>query len=306
MLKFTAAILVTCALIMDVAAREWKDASGKYSFEADLVAYNETDLVLQKPDKTLVAVDLEQLSQVDQEYVHSKEAAVAVDKQGAKQQVWKMRSGLEVIGDVVDYVRKDVTFGMTRGKIYVNDQLFDNLPDIYKRVVPLVAAHFTERNITDRAGLFDWLKRRKGEPITFTCEGVQMEMENGDLYSVPFFLFSDEALAALKPGWDEWAAQTATFAQQQETELRLQTQAQSFQDNQAQANQLMKMQLQLQAYTAGLFSLWEVMLYPNQGTGGWPLYVVVPGRDSRQAAATALEQNPGYTVGPISKVSRQF
>jgi hypothetical protein len=301
----TAALLIVAFLFANsLQARVWTDASGKYSFEADLIAFNETDLVLQKPDKTLVAVDMEQLSAEDQKYVQSKEAAEAVDKLHAKRQVWKMRSGLEVVGNVVDYARKDVTFSMTRGRIYVNDQLFDNMSDIYKRVVPLIAAHFTNRDITDRAGLFDWLKRRRGEPITFTVEGVQMELENGDLYGVPFFLFSDQALAALKPGWDEWSAKNATFEQQQETELRLQTTAQSFQEGQAQTNQLLKMQLQMQAFQSGL--LWEVTLFPDAGMNGWPLYVVVPGRDSRQAGFNALANNPGYVLGPIARVNPRF
>lgn len=312
MRKFFIAFVLTISILSTAQAREWKDASGKYSFEGDLIAYNDTDLVLQKSDKTLVAVDMEQLSTADQEYVKSKEAAEAVDKLTPKKQVWTMASGLDVIGDVVDYAQRDVTFSMTRGKIYVNDQLFDNLPDIKKRIALLVAAHFTGREIKDHAGLFDWLKRVKGEPQTFKCDGVQMELENGDLYGVPFFLFSDKALAVLKPGWDEWAAKNSTFEQQQESELRLQTQAQGYQDGQyaqseqAQTNQLLKMQLQMQAYDAGMFSLWEVMLYPNAGTGGWPLYVVVPGRDSRQAAIAAMEKNPGYAVGPISKVARQY
>jgi hypothetical protein len=245
---------------------------------------------------------MEQLSAADQEYIKSKEAAEDVDKRGAKQQVWKMASGLEVIGDVVDYVQKEMTFSMSRGKIYVNDQLFENLTGIQQRVVPLIAAQFTKRPITDRAGLFDWLKRRKGEPETFTYDGVQMEMENGDLYAVPFFLFSDEALKVLKPGWEEWSSKHATFEQQQESELRLQTQAQSG----TETNQLLKMQLQMQAYQAGLFSLWEVMLYPGPNMTGWPLYVVVPGRNSAQAAEAALEKNPGYTVGPIARVNRQY
>lgn len=304
MAKFLAAAAIIITIVNTAEARVWTDASGKYSFEAELIAFNDTDLVLQKPDKTLVAVDMEQLSEEDQKYVQSTEAAEAVDKRGAKQQVWTMRSGLEVIGKVVDYVRRDVTFSMSRGKIYINDQLFENLPDIYKRIVPLIAAHFTERDITDRAGLFDWLRRRRGEPITFTVEGVQMELGDGSLYGVPFFLFSDQALAVLKPGWDEWAAKNATFAQQQESELRLQTTAQSFHEGQEQTNQLLKMQLQLQAYQAGL--LWEVTLYPEAGTLGWPLFVVVPGRDSRQAGWNALANNPGYTLGPIARMSPRF
>jgi hypothetical protein len=306
MFKF---IVIATTLILTVStahARKWTDSSGNYSFEGDLIAFNETDLVIQKSDKTLVAVDLEQLSKADQEYVTSKEAAEAVDKRNAKQQVWKMASGLEVIADVVDYIRKDITFSMTRGKIYVNDTLFENLTGVQQRVVPLIAAQFTGRPITDRAGLFDWLKRVRGAPQTFTYEGVQMELDNGDLYAVPFFLFSPEALKVLKPGWDEWAAKHSTWEQQQESELRLQTQAQSFQEGQAQTNQLLKLQLQMQAYQAGLFSLWEVVLYPGPGVGGWPLSVVVPGRDSRQAAEAALANNPGYTVGPIARVNRQF
>lgn len=306
MLKFIFTLSLVFVVISTAQARKWTDASGNYSFEGDLIAFNETDLVIQKADKTLVAVDLEQLSKGDQEYVTSKEAAAEVDKRKAKRQVWKMASGLEVIANVVDYIRKDVTFSMTRGKIYVNDTLFENLTGIQQRVATLVAAHFTGRPITDRAGLFDWLKRVRGAPQTFTCEGVQMELENGDLYAVPFFLFSEDALKALKPGWDQWAAKNATWEQQQESELRLQTQAQSFQEGQAQTNQLLKMQLQMQAFQAGLFSLWEVVLYPGPGVGGWPLSVVVPGRDSRQAAEAALANNPGYTVGPIARVNRQF
>ncbi len=306
MFRFVVATAWILACLAMAEARVWTDASGHYSFEADLVAYNETDLVLEKSDKTLVAVDMEQLSAADQEYVTSKEAAEELDKRGAKQQVWKMASGLDVIGDVVDYIQKEVTFSMSRGKIYVNDQLFENLTGIQQHVVPMIASHFTDRSITDRDGLFDWLKRRKGEPETFTYDGVQMEMENGDLYAVPFFLFSDEALKVLKPGWDEWSSKHATFEQQQESELRLQTQAQSYQNSPDETNQVLKMQLQMQAYQAGLFSLWEVMLYPGPNMTGWPLYVVVPGRNSAQAAEAALTQNPGYTVGPISRVNRQY
>jgi hypothetical protein len=302
MFRFVVATAWILSCLASVEARVWTDVSGNYTFEANLVAFNDTDLVLEKADKTLVAVDMEQLSAADQEYIKSKEAAEEVDKRGAKQQVWKMASGLEVIGDVVDYVQKEMTFSMSRGKIYVNDQLFENLTGIQQRVVPLIAAQFTKRPITDRAGLFDWLKRRKGEPETFTYDGVQMEMENGDLYAVPFFLFSDEALKVLKPGWEEWSSKHATFEQQQESELRLQTQAQGG----TETNQLLKMQLQMQAYQAGLFSLWEVMLYPGPNMSGWPLYVVVPGRNSAQAAEAALQKNPGYTVGPIARVNRQY
>lgn len=299
-------VLVVGCFAMNVHAREWTDASGNYSLEGDLVAFDGSDLVLQKADKTLVGVDLEQLSEKDQEYVKSQEVKDELEKKGKAEHVWEMRNGLKVIGKVVDYMRRDVTFRMSRGTIYVNDQKFENLPEVYQKIAPLVAAHFTEREITDRAGLFDWLRRRRGEPETFTTEGVLLELPNENHYAVPFFLFSDKALQSLKPGWDRWLAAAEKYEAQQESSLYLQSQAQAFQQDQERTAQFQKLQLQLQAYTAGLFSLWEVVLYPNPGTPGTALSVVVPGRDSRQASFTALERNPGYSIGPVARVNRQF
>ena len=307
MRTFIVSLVVAATLIgTTTQARVWTDSSGNYSLEGDLVAFDGSDLVLQKADKTLVGVDLEQLSKEDQEYVKSQQAKEDLDKAGKGEQTWEMRNGLKVLGKVVDYMRRDVTFRMFRGTIYVNDQKFENLPEVYQRIAPLVAAHFTERDITDRAGLFDWLRRRRGEPETFTTEGVLLELPNGNHYAVPFFLFSDKALAALKPGWDRWAASEQKYEDQKESALYLQSQAQAFQQSAERTAQFQKLQLQLQGYTAGLFSLWEVVLYPNPGTPGTALSVVVPGRDSRQASITAMERNPGYTVGPIARVNRQF
>lgn len=307
MLRFTVFFVFAAIWFgLNAQARVWTDSTGNYSLEGDLVAFDGADLVLQKADNTLVGVDLEQLSEKDQEYVKSKEAKDTLDQKGKGEHAWEMRNGLKVIGKVVDYMRRDVTFRMFRGTIYVNDQKFENLPEVYQKITPLVAAHFTERNITDRAGLFDWLRRRRGEPETFTTEGVLLELPNGNHYAVPFFLFSDKALLALKPGWDRWAASAQEYEDQQESALYLQSQAQAFQEDAQRTAEFQKLQLQLQGYTAGLFSLWEVVLYPNPGTPGTALSVVVPGRDSRQASITAMERNPGYSVGPVARVNRQF
>jgi hypothetical protein len=66
--------------------------------------------------------------------------------------------------------------------------------------------------------------------------------------------------------------------------------------------QIAQMQLKLQAVQAGVTSLWEVTLYPAVGQGGPPLWVVMPGRNSRQATMAALQQNPGYVAGPVRRV----
>lgn len=63
------------------------------------------------------------------------------------------------------------------------------------------------------------------------------------------------------------------------------------------------MQLNLQAVQAGLTSVWEVTLYPNRGNPNPPMWVTVFGRNSQDAANAALQQNPGFSVGPIRRVS---
>ena len=63
------------------------------------------------------------------------------------------------------------------------------------------------------------------------------------------------------------------------------------------------MQLKLQAVEAGVTSLWEVTLYPDRGNNSPPQWVVVPGRDSRQATANALAQNLGFVAGPVRRIA---
>ena len=66
------------------------------------------------------------------------------------------------------------------------------------------------------------------------------------------------------------------------------------------------LQLQLQAVDAGVVDLWQVRMFPPAGASGVPLAVVVPARDSRAAAAEAMRRNPGYVVGPISKIQSRY
>ena len=54
-------LLMTC-LTFSAVAREWTDASGHYKFKGELVAGNETMVVLEKGNKDLVSIDIEQLS----------------------------------------------------------------------------------------------------------------------------------------------------------------------------------------------------------------------------------------------------
>jgi hypothetical protein len=295
-----------CCLIPGLArARQWADSTGKYTVEADLVAFNDQTVVLKRQDHSLVAVPQEKLSAKDRSYVRSEEAAEIGNRAASQMQTWTMRGGMKVIGRVVDYGRRELSVQRRRGKIYVNDHLFTNLPDVYRKMLPKIVANFENTSIDDEAAFEAWVLKQRGQARTFVCEGVLLELENGDEWGVPFFFFSPEEMKILQPGWDRWLAAANDKAKQEQQAFMLQSQAQAYQQDRLASQQIAMMQLDMQAYSAGLFDLWEVCLYPRPGVASPPLSVVVPGRDSRQATAEALRRNPGFVAGPVGRVSRK-
>jgi hypothetical protein len=292
------------ALAQPAAARQWTDSTGHYKIDAELLGFSDALAVLKKDNQQLVVIPLEKLSAQDRAYVQSKEAAEAVHAAADKQQVWTMRNGLKVVGKVVDYGRKDITIQRRRGKVYVNDQLLDNLPPIAQRMAPKVIAHFEKTPLETNKDVEKWILTLKGEPRTYHLEGVVLELENGDEHNVPFFFFSDEDLKVLQPGWVRWSAAEKQQAQHEQESLMLQAQAQAYQQDRRFQQQATVMQLELQAYDAGLFDLWEVSLFPGQGVTGAPKMVVVPARNSRAATIEAMQRNPGYVAGAAAKVGR--
>lgn len=293
------------ALVQPAAARQWTDSTGHYKTEAELVAFNDATAVLKKENQKLVVVSLDKLAAPDRAYVQSKEALEAVHAATGKPQVWTMRNGLKVVGKVVDYGRKDITIQRRRGKIYVNDQLLENLPPIKQRMAPKIIAHFEKTPLETSKDLEKWILTLKGEPRTYHLEGVVLELENGDEHNVPFFFFSDEDLKVLQPGWVRWTAAEKQQAQHEQESLMLQAQAQAYQQDRRFQQQAAVMHLELQAYDAGLFDLWEVSLFPGRGGAGAPKVVVVPARDSRTATIEAMQRYPGYVAGTVAKVSRR-
>jgi hypothetical protein len=198
-----------------------------------------------------------------------------------------------------------MTLQRRRSNIYVNDRRLENLPEFYQQLVPQIVAHFEGLQRADRASLESWLVRQRGGPRTFHVDGVLIELENGDVYAVPFFLFSEDDLQLLQPGWEEWVAarRNEDYTSLDEKAFLLKSLAAARQRDAMVRREIAMMQLKLEAVQAGLTSLWEVTLYPVAGRGGRPTWVVVPGRDSRQATNAALQQNPGYVAGPVRRVA---
>jgi hypothetical protein len=275
--------------------------------EAELIAFNERSVVLQRADHELVAIPIEQLSEEDRKYLASDEAGKVARGWTDAQQIWTLRDGTKIAGRLVDYTSRELTIQRRRRRIYVNDRAFDNLPEFYQQMVPAIVAHVEKLPRADRRGLQNWLTQQGGQPRTFKIDGVILETENGDEYGIPFFLFSDEDLAVLRPSWDESlaAGRGKNFAAQEDHAFWLQSLAAARSRDAQVQREVAMMQLKLQAVDVGLTSLWEVTLFPTAGNGSPPLWVVVPGRDSRQATETALQRNPGFAAGPVRRVSRR-
>jgi hypothetical protein len=282
-------------------SREWSDVTGKYKTEAELVAFDDENVVLKREGKELLSLPLEKLSQADRDYLDtlSKDEA----KNTPQPQTWTMRDGTKVVGRVVGYGRKDVTIQRRRARTYVNDRVFANLPEIYRKMVPKIVAEFEKVKIENERDFESWVLKQKGEARTFKCEGVILELEGGDEYGVPFFFFSEADLAVLKPGWEAWAAENADPDQQEDASFHVQALAEAYQRDREANQQIAQMQLMLQAVDAGVTNLWEVVLYPANGQGFGPQCVVVPGRSSRDATQNALRQYPGARTGAVRRVS---
>jgi hypothetical protein len=302
-------VLLACFVLAGLSTlaqgRTWTDSSGNYRIEATLIAYNDTTVVLKKKNRQLVAVHINKLSKDDQSYLESKEASEQTRQSADGMQTWTMASGLKVFGRVVCYAKKDITIQQRRGKIFVNDRMIDNLPKVYQKMLPKFVAHFEKIDIDDEAALKSWIKKLRGEPRTYDCDGVLLELENGDEYGVPFFFFSEDDQKTLRPGWERWLAADKNREKRNHEEFLLQSQAQAYQQDRATNQQIAVMQLQMEGYQAGLFDLWEVELFPGRGVVSPPFIAVVPARDSRSAAIEAVRRNPGFVSGAVCKVIRK-
>jgi len=306
-------LLTQQELAREALARDWSVRSGTYKLQGTLVAFDDEQVVIKLDDakklhgNELVAILRTDLSEADAQFLASNEAGTTgeEDRSAQSAQTWTMKSGVTVVGRVVDFARRDVTIQRRRGKVYVNDKAYANLPEIYQRILLRVVAHFENQKVESVQDLNQWVRTLKGQSKTYTCEGVILELNNGDEYGVPFFLFSDRDLAVLQPNWQQWVA-SADAEAQQEHALYLQSQAEVYQqeanDRAAVQNRVAIAQLQLLAAATTVLDLWEVYLQPGPGAMGYPIAVVVPAVNSQAAAVAASSQNPGYIVGPIRKV----
>ncbi len=308
--RFFVELCLALCLPAVAQARVWTDDTGQYKLEAELIAFNDRKVVLQRADHDLVAFPVEELCDADREYLSSQEAKDAVDKLAKAEQSWKLADGTTLVGRLVDYADRDVTIQRRRGRLYVNDRRFDNLPEFYRQMVIRIVDHFEKLPTADRPGFEAWVLLQRGQPRTFHVEGVLLEAAGGDEFGVPFFVFSEEDQKVLSPGLAAWREAQRSEKEDKHESLAdlaflLESLAAARRQDQLVQRDIALMQLNLQAVEAGLTSLWEVTLFPAVGQVRPPIWVVVPGRDSRQAMAAAMQLNPGYVAGPVRRLTNR-
>jgi len=300
-LALTSAIIFTCTAV-SLADRTWRDRSGGYEVQADLIGFNDELAILKKSDGELLAFPIKDLSDEDRKYLESKEALAVHEVEG--KQKWTMRNGLQVVGTIVSHVDKEIILQMKRGKLYVNDRPFDNLPAVYQSMLPAVIGHFENRQFANNDELKAWMVKKGFRPMKYNCEGVVMVLENGDEYAVPYFLFGDADRAFLEKGKEEpREAEVAAEVQNQQA-LYLQALAAQYQRDRQADRQIKMLQLGMMSVQAGLTDVWEVAMIPPNGNFYQAQSVVVPARNSLQAQQMAAQKWPGFVVGPTRRINR--
>lgn len=189
---FGSLALISLAFKSPVEARQWKDQTGVYSIEADLIGFDDQTVILQRANKELGACEIDKLCEADREFLKSKQALEIHDSNLQKVQSWKLVNGLHMIGKIADYAKRDLTIQRRRGKVYVNDKSFTSLPPVYQKMLLAIVSEEEQQKIETESDLNAWVLTLKGDPKEYHLEGVVMELENGDEHSIPFFMFVDQ------------------------------------------------------------------------------------------------------------------
>jgi hypothetical protein len=278
-------------------ARVWTDNTGKFTQEAELVDFDERIAVLKKDNGRLVAIEIEDLSKEDREYLASKEAKETVTKATSKEHVWTLTDGEKIAGRVVRYGRREVVLERRNNRIFVNGRPITELSKLQQTVIPRIVAHFEKKPVKDMKGVESVLVANKGR-VAYNVDGVLLELDGGDLFAVPFFLFSEKDLAVLEPGWDEWLEAEKDQQRQQEESTMLRSLANEYQKNQAIDHRIQMLRL-----ASEWFDLWQVVLIAPNGAES---SVVVPARNSAQAQLLAKQQCPACGIGATRRISRRY
>lgn len=292
-----------CCVLGTAQAREWSTPGGHYKVDAEAVAFNDKTVVLKKTTGQLVAVELSELCDADQEYMKTAEAKDAYAKSVDQMQTWTAADGLKVRAKVLAYGRKDLVVNRQLGKVHINGQRFSKYDPLRQKLILRILSQLESQSFEDERSLETWAKTLGATSKTYPLEGVLMQLESGDEIGVPFFLLRKEEQQLLEPGWNMWLKDEENAESQKRESLMVQAQAMEYQRDRQQQQQIETVKLNLLATATGLISIWEVIMEPNQGNYGRRTSVYVPASNSEIARQTAMQQYPGYRLVGIRRAS---
>lgn len=288
--------------------RNWTDREGRFLIRGELIAASDDAVVVRKPNRDLIAVPLDAISDEDRGVVDDHRRAegsdVATPDTIGQFHSWTTRGGFEFKARVKAFVERTVEFGVRAGVITVNGTSLANLDGFRRQLAVRVVAEFDDPSVASEADLRRWIQRHQGDPPSFPVQGVLMELADGTEVPAPFFIFGAKDLEILRPGWERWRDSQENEAVQQQESFLLAVQADEYRRHEQEAQQIRLMQLELLGAATGLTTIWEVYLSPPPGVFGRPLSVVVSARDSLQAQRMAAARYPGFVVGPTRSLTR--
>lgn len=292
------------------SARTWTSLKGDHTIEGEAIAFGKSTVIIKRVrSERLVAVEINELSEADQRFIERRRQQMAEEKSGDAEswQTWTSRKGFQIRGRVLAYGRGELTINVQRGVVTVNGKAFSSLDSLHQRVLLAVLSALEKQNFDDEKQLTRWARGLLGQPKSYTLEGVRMRLESGDEIAVPFFLFSDNDLEVLRPGWEAWLEAEDSEATRQREDFLMQQEAMYYQatrQQQQQHQQMEVLKLNMLGAIAGVTSIWKVGMRPRPGVWGRPMTVMVSAENSQIATQMALRQHPGYYVWAVAKSSR--
>lgn len=223
---------------------------------------------------------------------------------------WLLIDGQRVKGDFLGFDLKPLTIKRAQAEVYVGGVLFSQLDPVYRHILPMTIAHLEKAKIDDVRDIEEWLKKSGPGPWTYEIEAVMIETPSRGSVAIPTFLLDKSVVDSIAVPLRRWREALASEVSEEDRNNyfdreRFMTRA-SMAARAADSSveqQARYMRLELLAAASGATDLWNVSLIPKNGYG-YPYQVLVPGQNSDQARAAAVQRYPTYTVAGIAKHSR--
>ena len=304
--RYLFAAVLLCVMISPILkARDWTDSTGKFTQEAALVDYDDETAILKKPDGKLVSIPIDYLSKEDQKYLETEEAKKVHEDYPTPYREWRLRDGREFEGEVIDYARSNVEFERKFGKVFINDKEFDKMNVPQQFIILQSVSQEAQKSIENAYALSEWLAA-KGGKTSFFVEGVVMELQNGEQFSVPFFMFSSADQNVLRPGWKDWVAtadkkEESVQDSMSRSQASLYLRARTRLDDEERKLNMMANTIRIQDGFG--IRRWRVNMMPKPGANVPIIQIVAPGQNSYDAMAWAAQHYPMYTPGGVSRIN---